>query len=196
MPRQGAEIRRCRLEMFSGARSNCASMALATQPRKAQAAPFDGFHGQQRMIQAAQAQADDQDHVHLPARCQVREAAAGVERREPSAGALDDQDLGAQPQPIMRTVQHVEVDLDPRFLGRDMRRDGRRKGDKGSLPNRWRARSWPPTRRLHRHCAGPRASAYTPRPPASSRPRACRGRPRRGTRRLQPGFCPLRCRCR
>ncbi len=59
---------------------------------------------------------------------EVGKNARRTERRQPTAGTLDDQGLALQPQALIGPVEHVEVDIDSCLPGRNMRRDRRREG--------------------------------------------------------------------
>ena len=188
MPRQGARDPARGWQRFpAGARTP--GRWRSRPSRTEQAAPFDGFRGQQRMIQATQAQADDQNHVQYASAPQdprsrgSHRAARASRRRLRRSGRRS----AGRKRSWARSSTSKSMAMPASSRG-DMRRDRRHEGDRDSPPNSGRARSSLPSARAHPHCAGHSESARIPRPPASSRRRVFRGRPRRGIARMRPEF--------
>ena len=83
MPRQGAGSRAVQCGDVRVASRESGSIALPTHPAS-RARAGHGLGREQRVIEAAEAEADDQQHVHAEQRGKIGEAAPGIERHEKS----------------------------------------------------------------------------------------------------------------
>ena len=93
---RGAGRRASSVTTLASSRASCGSTRLATQPANDEPAGMDRVRGEQRMIKAAQAYGDDQQHRQRQDSRDVEHVAACVERNPHAAGALDDDAVGAR----------------------------------------------------------------------------------------------------
>ncbi len=79
---------------------------------QAQAARADGLRGQQRVVEATEAQSHHQDHRQAEPRGEVGAVLRVAERHTESAGALDDEKVGAAAQFVEAAGDDFEIDGD------------------------------------------------------------------------------------
>ena len=153
--------------------------------------------GEQRVVEAAQAKADHEDHGQAQRARQVARVQRGAERHEETAHALDDGEVGCAARRRCASTRGASSIVASLAGSGDVRRHRLAQQHGRDRLERRRAGPGRPRQR-ERVLVGPAAPVATRarRPPASSAPRAGPARAARARGRTPPGSCPRRCRCR
>ena len=106
-PMSGAARRSARAATFSSAAAIAGSTALAIQPARRRPARAHRVGREQRVVEAAQAKADHEDHGQAQRAREVPRVERGAERHEESAHALDDREVRLRGDAAVRLDQRL-----------------------------------------------------------------------------------------